>query len=173
MPNQQKNPIPINDNRLFLERRYKFCPRAYHQSTCMPQLQPLCSAVLVPMYYPGGMKVRVSPVQWSKPHSILVPTQDWNPGGRIQNHKGWPLHYHCTLIWFPAILLVKVGPLQISPLSRSWEPFSRMPVARGVRLVRSNPLQPGQTPISQDLKCFFWTCMHVTACEIRVFTLLI
>ena len=63
----------------------------------MPQLQPLCSAALVPMYYPGGMKVRISPVQWSKPHSILAPTLDSNPGGRIQNHKRWPLHYHCTL----------------------------------------------------------------------------
>ena len=35
-------------------------------------------------------------VQWSKPHSILAPTQDSNPGRRIQNHKRWPLHYHCT-----------------------------------------------------------------------------
>ena len=26
-----------------------------------------------PMYYPGGMKARVSPVQWSKPYSILAP----------------------------------------------------------------------------------------------------
>ena len=49
-----------------------------------------------PMYYPGGMKARVSPVQWSKPHSILAPTQDSNLGFRIQNHKRWPLHYHCT-----------------------------------------------------------------------------
>ena len=31
------------------------------------------------MYYPGGMKARVSPVQWSKPHSILAPTQDSYP----------------------------------------------------------------------------------------------
>ena len=68
-----------------------------HQSTCMPQSQPLCSAALVPMYYPEGMKARVSPVQWSKPYSILAPTQDSNPGDRIQNHKRWPLHYHCTL----------------------------------------------------------------------------
>ena len=49
-----------------------------------------------PMYYPGGMKARLSPVQWSKPYSILAPTQDSNPGGRIQNHKRRPLHYHCT-----------------------------------------------------------------------------
>ena len=49
-----------------------------------------------PMYYPEGRKARVSPVQWSKPYSILAPTQDSNPGGRIQNHKRWPLHYHCT-----------------------------------------------------------------------------
>ena len=48
-----------------------------------------------PMYYPGGMKARESPVQWSKPHRIVLPTQDSNPGGRIQNHKRWPLHYHC------------------------------------------------------------------------------
>ena len=39
------------------------------------------------MYYPKGMKARVSLVQWSKPYSILVPTQDSNLGGRIQNHK--------------------------------------------------------------------------------------
>ena len=26
-----------------------------------------------PMYYPEGVKARVSPVQWSKPHSILPP----------------------------------------------------------------------------------------------------
>ena len=49
-----------------------------------------------PMYYPKGMKARVGPVQWSKPNSILIPTQDSKPGGRIQNHKRWPLHYHCT-----------------------------------------------------------------------------
>ena len=51
-----------------------------HQSICMPQLQPSCSASLGPMYYPGGMKARVlrrvSPVLWSKPYSILAPTQD-------------------------------------------------------------------------------------------------
>ena len=67
-----------------------------HQSICIPQLQPLCSAARYPMYYPEGMKARVGPVQWSKPYSILAPTQDSNPGGRIQNHKRWPLHYHCT-----------------------------------------------------------------------------
>ena len=33
-----------------------------HQSVCMPQLQPLCSAALVPRYYPEGMKAWVSPV---------------------------------------------------------------------------------------------------------------
>ena len=39
------------------------------------------------LWYPEGMKARVSPVQWSKPHNILAPTQDSNPGGRIQNNK--------------------------------------------------------------------------------------
>ena len=53
------------------------------------------------MYYPGGMKAQVSPVQWSKPHSILAPTQDSNLGGQIQNHKQWPLHYHCTHSFTP------------------------------------------------------------------------
>ena len=43
---------------------------------------------------PEGWRLGVSPVQWSKPHSILASTQDSNPGGRIQNHKRWPLHYH-------------------------------------------------------------------------------
>ena len=47
-----------------------------------------------PMYYPGGMKARVSPVQWIDrslieycPHSGFAPA-----GDRIQNHKQWPLH---------------------------------------------------------------------------------
>ena len=54
----------------------------------------LCIQLLwYPMYYPGGIKARVGPVQWSKPHSILVPTQDSNPGDRIQNDMRWPLHY--------------------------------------------------------------------------------
>ena len=49
-----------------------------------------------PMYYPGGIKARISHVHWSKPYSILAPTQDSNPGSQIQNHKRWPLHYHFT-----------------------------------------------------------------------------
>ena len=28
-------------------------------------------------------------------HSILAPTEDSNPDGRVENHKRWPLHYHC------------------------------------------------------------------------------
>ena len=36
-----------------------------------------------PMYYPGGMKARVSPLQYSNPHSTLAPTQDSNSCGRI------------------------------------------------------------------------------------------
>ena len=67
-----------------------------HQSTCMPSYSLYVQLLWNPIYYPGGMKARVSPVQWSEPHSILAPTQDSNPGGRIQNHKRWPLHYHCT-----------------------------------------------------------------------------
>ena len=42
-----------------------------HQSICMPQLQPLCSTALVPNVLPKRTKAWVSPVQWSKPHSIL------------------------------------------------------------------------------------------------------
>ena len=51
------------------------------------------------MYYPEGMKARVCPVQWSKPNSILAPTQDSNPGGRIQNHKLPLQHFRQTRIW--------------------------------------------------------------------------
>ena len=69
-----------------------------NQSTCMPSYSLYVQLLWYPMYYSEGMKARVSPVQWSKPHSILAPTQDSNPGGRIQNHKRWPLHYHCTLV---------------------------------------------------------------------------
>ena len=70
-----------------------------HQSTCMPSYSLYVQLLWYPMYYSGGMKARISPVQWSEPHSILAPTQDSNPGGRIQNHKRWPLHYHCTQLY--------------------------------------------------------------------------
>ena len=63
-----------------------------HQSTCMPSYSFHVQLLWYPMYYPGGMKARVSPVQWSEPHSILAPFQDSNPGGRIQNHD----HYTTT-----------------------------------------------------------------------------
>ena len=48
-----------------------------HQSICMPQLQPLCSAARTQCTTPGEMKARVSPVQWSKPHS---PHSGFEPG---------------------------------------------------------------------------------------------
>ena len=67
-----------------------------HQSTCMPSHSLYVQLLWYSIYYPGGMKTRMCPVQWLEPHNILVPTQDSNPGGRIQNHKRWPLHYHCT-----------------------------------------------------------------------------
>ena len=51
-----------------------------HQSICMPQLQPLCSAALAPIYYPEGMKAQVSHVQSIKPHSILTTTRNLNQG---------------------------------------------------------------------------------------------
>ena len=38
--------------------------------------------------------------EWSKTYSLLAPTQDSNLGSRIQNHKRWPLHYHCTVYRF-------------------------------------------------------------------------
>ena len=69
-----------------------------HQSICMPSYSLYVQLLWYPMYYPEGMNARVSPVQWSKPYSILDPTQDSNPGGQIQNHKRWPLHYHCACI---------------------------------------------------------------------------
>ena len=43
-----------------------------HQLTCMPQLQLLCSTHLIPMYYPHGVKARVSFVQSIKPHKNIV-----------------------------------------------------------------------------------------------------
>ena len=68
------------------------------------------------MYYPEGMKARVSPVQWSKPNSILAPTQDSNPGGRIQNHKRWPLHYHCTLCVLVHLVHIGRSPAYLSDM---------------------------------------------------------
>ena len=57
----------------------------------MPSYSLYVQLLWYPMYYPEGMKARVSPVQGLKPYSILAPIQDSNPGGRIQNHKRWTL----------------------------------------------------------------------------------
>ena len=70
----------------------------------MPKLQPLCSA-FTQCTTPKGMKAQVCPVQWWKPHSISASTKDLNPGGWIQNHKQWPLHYHCTQFHFIDIFI--------------------------------------------------------------------
>ena len=70
------------------------------------------------MYYPEEMKARVSPVQWSKPHSILSPTQDSNPSGRIQNHKRWPLHYHCSSAGLGSGSWLKLSKPLGSPMNR-------------------------------------------------------
>ena len=68
-----------------------------HQSSSIPSYSLYVQLLWHPMYYPGGTKARVSHVQWSDPHSIFTPTQDSHPGGRIQNHKQWPLHYYCKM----------------------------------------------------------------------------
>ena len=78
-----------------------------HQSTCMPSYSLYVQLLWYPMYCPKGIKAWVSPVEGSKPYSISAPTQDSNPGGRIQNHKRWPIHYLCILsvlpiLWFAA-----------------------------------------------------------------------
>ena len=69
---------------------------AEHSSRLQPSINlhaPVTSsAALVPNVLPrkdeGSGKGHV---QWSKFHIILAPNQDSNPGGRIQNHKRWPL----------------------------------------------------------------------------------
>ena len=67
-----------------------------HQSICMPELQPLCSAALVPNVLPRRDEGLGKPCAVSVTLYYIGPTQDSNPDGRIQNHKQWPLHYHCT-----------------------------------------------------------------------------
>ena len=76
-----------------------------HQSTCMPSYSLYIHLLWYLMYYPGGMKARVSPVHWSEPHSILAPTQDSNPGGRIDrfriisgDHYTTTAHNDCLII---------------------------------------------------------------------------
>ena len=48
------------------------------------------------------MKARVSPVQWSKPHSILTLSrhpgfEPGRPDSKSRAVSRWPLYYHCTL----------------------------------------------------------------------------
>ena len=54
------------------------------------------------MYYSGGMKARVSPVQWWQPHSISAPTQDSNPSGfRIMSGDHYTTTAHmCPFVSF-------------------------------------------------------------------------
>ena len=53
---------------------------------------------------PNGWRLGSAPVQWSKPYSILAPTQDSDPGGRIQNHKRWPLNHYTLPLYTRPVL---------------------------------------------------------------------
>ena len=59
--------------------------------------------LLYPMYYPEGMKVRVSHVQSIEPHRILALTRDLNPGPPGPESKVvttiLPLHTYCTVLY--------------------------------------------------------------------------
>ena len=57
----------------------------------------MCSAALVPMLLPRRDEGSGKLCTVIEPYSILAPTQNSNPAGRIQNHERRPLHYHCTL----------------------------------------------------------------------------
>ena len=50
------------------------------------------------MYYPEGMKARVSPVQSIEPHRILAPTRDSNqePLGPVQSSNHYTTAAHNT-----------------------------------------------------------------------------
>ena len=92
-----------------------------HQSICMPQLKPLCSAALIPNVLPRKDEGSGKPVQWSKPHSILAPTQDLKQGSRIPNHKRWPLHYHCTPSKSIIILIIIIIIIiHQEPITNNW-----------------------------------------------------
>ena len=51
-----------------------------HQTICQPSYNLDVQLLRYPMYYPEGMKDRVSPVQSIEPHRILTPTRDSNQG---------------------------------------------------------------------------------------------
>ena len=76
------------------------CGQAQRKAATINQLacpSPLCSAALVPMYYPGGMKARVSPVQWSKPFSIQAPLRIRTRAAGFKIISGD--HYTTTAHW--------------------------------------------------------------------------
>ena len=57
-----------------------------------------------PMYYPGGMKARVGPVQWSKPNSILAPLRIRTrvAGFRVISGDHYTTTAHKGGIFFPS-----------------------------------------------------------------------
>ena len=61
--------------------------RLQSQSICMPLLQLLCSAALVPNVLPRRDESSGKPCAVIKALYYFSPTQDSNPGGRIQYHK--------------------------------------------------------------------------------------
>ena len=84
------------------------------------------------------MKARVSPVQWSKPHSILAATQDSNPGGRIQNDKRWPLPLHIALY---SLLNIRLHILNVSiahKMNRIWRSNYKLVYPQCIRLCKVN-----------------------------------
>ena len=76
-----------------------------HQSTCMPGYSLYVQLLWYPMYYPEGMKARVSHVQWSEPHSsILAPLRIRTraAGFRIISGDYYTTTTHYTTTWTEA-----------------------------------------------------------------------
>ena len=102
-----------------------------HQSVCMPQVRPSCSAALIPNVLAGWMKARVSPVQYAviKPHSVLAPTQDSNPGARFKIMSGdhYTTHAHNCCQTYGTCRLPNV--LLISPSGAIFAPKKHRDIA--------------------------------------------
>ena len=73
--------IPADTTETVAEHSIRLQPLINLHGNARPSYSLYVQQLWYPMYYPGGMKAWVSPVQRLKPYSVLAPTQDSNLSG--------------------------------------------------------------------------------------------
>ena len=132
-----------------------------HQSIFMPQLQPSSSAALVPMYYPKGMKARVSLVQSIEPRIGDLQVQSSNHYTTVEHQ------INAAIIWRALVILWQLCDLLQTSLG-----FSQC-IEKCSKLIISAALPPRSRACPAPQIRFDWPTRTLSLRPWRVFQIVI